>query len=118
MHGVPKDLDLSIFRGKTLTLVGIGEHAVYFHFHPEGLLSVEGTWEVLSSEGTVIDQSMEHADRSEYRVHRLLSHDVVGSELDPPSSFSLRFSNGYVLRVFDDSEQYESFSIQPGDIYV
>jgi hypothetical protein len=30
----------------------------------------------------------------------------------------LRFDNGYTLRVFDHSTQYESFSIQPGDIYV
>jgi hypothetical protein len=43
---------------------------------------------------------------------------VIGSQIDPPRSFSLWFANGLVLRVFDSSRQYESFSIQPGDIYV
>jgi hypothetical protein len=48
----------------------------------------------------------------------LLGQLVVSSQIDPPRSFSLRFGNGLVLRVFDNSPQYESFSIQPGDIHV
>ena len=42
----------------------------------------------------------------------------VGTEIDQPRSFALKFEGGDVLRVFDNSEQYESFSIQPGDIFV
>jgi hypothetical protein len=52
MYGVPQDLDLSIFVGKPLTLVGIGEFQVYFHFHPEGIVTVEGDWDVLGPDGT------------------------------------------------------------------
>ena len=118
MHGVPKDLDLSIFVGKALSLVGIGEHQVSFHFHPEGLVTVEGDWEARGPDGNVIDRSMENSQRTEYRVHRLLGHEVVASEIDAPRSFSLNFSNGVVLQVFDNSKEYESFSIQPGDVYV
>lgn len=118
MHGVPNNLDLSVFEGKELTLVGIGQFQVYFHFHPEGIVTVEGDWEIVDAEGSIIDRSTDNAERSEYRVHRLLGQEMVGSEVDPPRSFSLKFANGLVLRVFDDSEQYESFSIQPGDIYV
>ena len=33
-------------------------------------------------------------------------------------SFTLIFQNGHALTVFDENEQYKSFSIQPGDIYV
>jgi len=43
---------------------------------------------------------------------------VAGTEVDAPRSFALRFAGGEELRVFDDSDQFESFSIQPGDIFV
>ena len=118
MRGVPEDLDLSIFADKTLTLVGIGEFEVSFHFHPDGLLAVQGDWELVGEDGSVIDRSIPNEERVELRVHRLLGELVIGSQIDPPRSFSLRFANGLVLRVFDNSPQYESFSIQPGDIYV
>jgi hypothetical protein len=52
------------------------------------------------------------------RVHQLPGHSVVGFELDPPRSFSLRFASGQELRIYDDSERSESFSIQPGDVFV
>ena len=36
---------------------------------------------------------------------------VVGASVDPPRSSTLQFGNDLSLTVFDDSEQYESFSI-------
>jgi hypothetical protein len=35
-----------------------------------------------------------------------------------PDWFSLTFDNGMVLKVYDASQEYESFSIQPGNVYV
>lgn len=118
MHGVPLDLDLSYFVGKTLTQVSIGEFQVQFAFHPEGIVSVEGDWELRDSTGSLVDRSGPNDERTEYRLHRLLGQDVARWEIDPPTSFSLTFANGLVLRVFDNSTQYESFSIHPGEIYV
>lgn len=43
---------------------------------------------------------------------------VESASIDPAQSFSLTFSSGHRLTVFDDSDLYESFSIQPGDIFV
>jgi hypothetical protein len=95
-------------------------YQVQFHFHPAGSISVEGAWELLTADGTCIDhhQGRDGSDRPPYQLHRLLGHRVVGSEVCPPEWFALRFENGEVLRVFDDSAQYESFSIQPGKILV
>ena len=118
MYGVPPNLDLSFLRGRSLTMVGIGEFQLQFHFHPDGLISVEGKWELIGADGSELDRSRDNSERDEYRVHRLLGQEVVATELDPPQSFSLQFGNGMMLRIFDDSEQYESFSIHPGDIYV
>ena len=88
------------------------------HFHPDGLLTIEGDWELIAEDGSVVDRSIPNGQRAELRVHRLLGQLVMGSQIDPPRSFSLRFGNGLVLRVFDNSPQYESFSIQPDDIHV
>ena len=118
MYGVPKDLNLTQFIGQTLIQIPIGEFQIQFHFHRGGIVSVEGDWELANSEGALIDRSMENANRPAYHVHRLLGQDVVAFTIDAPRSFSLQFANGLALRVFDNSRAYESFSIQPGDIYV
>ena len=118
MYGVSTNLNLSFLIGRPLTMVGLGEFQVQFHFHPEGCVSVEGDWELLGPDSVSIDRSMKNAERAAYRLHRLLGQEVAAFDVDPPRSFSLKFSNGLVLRVFDNSKQYESFSIQPGDIYV
>ena len=126
MYGVPHDLDLSRFVGATLIQICLGEFQVQFHFQATGRsgsagmldIGVEGGWELRDGYGGIIDHSGPNAEREAYRVHRLLGHAVVGTDLDSPRSFALRFAGGGELRIFDDSNQYESFSIQPGDIFV
>ena len=123
MYGVPDDLDLTGFHGATLIQIALAEHNLYFHFQdtdagPLRSILVEGGWEVRAADGEVLDQVQAHAAREYYRVHRLLGQSVVSSSVDAPRSFALRFGSGLELRVFDDSEQYESFSIQPGDVFV
>jgi len=118
MYGVPKDLDLSGFVGKTLIQVCVGEYQIQFHFHPTSGISAERHWELLDGKGGVLDRDIRNAERNAYRVHRLLGQHVQSWEVDPPASFSLTFGNGLILRVHDDSQQFESCSIWPGDIFI
>jgi hypothetical protein len=118
MYGVPKDLDLTRFQGATLVQVALGEHQVLFRFHPEGEIAVEGRWELRDAAGTLVDQARPNAERECYRLHRLLGRAVTSWAIDPPQSFTLHFSGGERLQVFDDSRDHESFSVQPGDIFV
>jgi hypothetical protein len=126
MYGVPADLDLAMFVGAKLTQLGVGEFQLQFNFMapvesrwgPGPSIGVEGKWELRDGAGELVDRSMSNAEREVYRVHVILGHDVVATNLDAPHSFSLRFDDGHELTVFDDSKQYESFSIQPGDIFV
>jgi hypothetical protein len=119
MHGVPVDLDLSRFEGATLIQICIGEYQVQFHFHPQGSISIEGKWELRDLAGALLDASLQtNEERDAYRLHVLLGKRVAGSFVNAPNSFSLRFESGATLMVFDESEEYESFSIQPGGIHV
>ena len=109
-----------MFHGATLERVGLGEFILQLQFggprRPE--IAIEGDWELRSSDGRIIDRQLEPAARDAYRIHLLLGRSVEGSELRAPESFVLRFDSGPVLEVFDRSRDYESFSIQPGDVVV
>jgi hypothetical protein len=127
LYGVPADLDLAVFEGATLVSVDVGEFHLRFEFSRPGeavslgaqpSIGVEGKWELRDGAGTVIDNSMPNSERGAYRVHRILGREVVGTELNPPLSFALRFDDGHALAVFDDSVERESFTIQPGDVIV
>jgi hypothetical protein len=118
MYGVPTNLDLAFLHNGELIQVCIGQYQLQFHFHPVGSISVEGGWELLDKTGQRIDGHCEQPERPPYQLHRLLGHKIVESEVSAPDWFALTFEGGLVLRVFDDSQQYESFSIQPGDIFV
>jgi hypothetical protein len=139
MYGVPANLDLQGLHGSSLTQICVGPLDLQFHFtrEPQGLdpgqvrltgghtISVEGSWRLVDSSGGVIDESAGRVgdkqgsqSRSGMAVRILLAGTVEGSDVDPPRSFTLRFVSGHRLTVFDDSDQYESFSIQPGGIFV
>jgi hypothetical protein len=119
LHGVPATLDLSGFLGAQLQRIDLGKWIIHFHFdmNPAGVIGVEGEWELTSSEGTVLDRQQEPDERDAYRLHHLLLREVVGVSVNAPDSFTLTFDNGLALTIFDLSKEYESFSIQPGDIY-
>lgn len=85
---------------------------------PSGTIGVEGEWELLAADGSPIDRQQEPDARYGYRIHHLLLHDVTGFHVSAPDWFSLTFDNGMVLKIYDASSDYESFSIQPGNIYV
>ena len=116
MNGVPADLNIAFLHGSELIQVCLGQNQLQFHFHPAGSISVEGGWELRDAAGARIDGCHDGPDRPPYQLHRLLGRRVVASEVSAPAWFALRFEGGGVLRVFDDSPQYESFQIEPGGI--
>ena len=120
MYGVPADLDLTHFRGAMLEQIALGPFIIHFRFgaDPEGVISVEGDWELLAPNGHVIDQQQSPEERDAYRLHVLLGRTVVETEVMPPEAFSLTFDSGHRLFIFDRSLEYESFSIQPGSVFV
>jgi hypothetical protein len=123
MYGVPKDLPLQRFVGDSICQIAIGLYGIHFNFNKAGSIMVEGgKWQLYDSVGTIVDESLDDgalpSTRQQYRVHVILESDVTKFEIDAPHSFSLVFLSGHRLTIYDDSPQYESFSIQPGDIFI
>ena len=120
MNGVPPDLDLAPFRGAHLERIDLGPHILHFRFASDRVsptLSVEGPWELHDAEGRLVDSQQAPAKREAYRLHVLLMRTVKDTEVRAPDAIILRFDGGYVLTV-SDQPQYESFSIQPGNVFI
>ena len=117
MYGVKSDLDLSFLIGTELSMVCVGQFQAILHFHPKGSISVEGKYELMSGSGSLLESGRPDEFRTKELLN-LLGAEVKGVTLQPPDSFVLQFSTGHSLRFIDDSHQYESFQIQPGDIII
>jgi hypothetical protein len=111
MYGVPADLPIQAFVGHEANQICLGRFQVQLHFSGVGSIQMEGRWELRDGEGDLVDAAGEHKDRDSYRIHRIIDVPVAAARIDPPRSFTLHFGNDLRLTVFDDSEQYESFSI-------
>lgn len=121
MHGVPPDLPLDRFVGRECNQIGLGRFQIQFQFSGTGSLHVESRWELRCPMGEIIDGAREHVERECYRIHRVIDVPIVRFVIDSPRSFTLFFKTGEALTVFDDSDQYESFSVHlegDGSIYI
>jgi hypothetical protein len=111
MYGVPTDLPVNAFVGREFNQICLGRFQLQFHASGTGSISVEGRWELRDQTQTVVDAEQVHASREVFRLHRIIDVPVVRVEIDPPNAFSIYFENGWTLTIFDDSPQYEAFSI-------
>lgn len=132
MRGVPADLDLQPFIGARLDQICLGKWQLQFSFTrpearigPDFGLSVEGYWELRDAGGALVDhgpnggknrEGTEPIAQATFRAHPLLTLTVVSFHLEPPESFTLTFDDGQRLRVYDNSDRYESFSF--GGVYI
>jgi hypothetical protein len=123
MYGVPKDLPLQRFVGDSICQIALGLCGIHFHFNKAGSIYVDGgKWQIHDASGTIVDESIGNdalpSSRQQYRVHVILDSDVTSFMIDAPHSFTLTFTCGHTLTIYDDSQQYESFCILPDGIYI
>ena len=110
MYGVPSDLPLGRFVGQDLNQIALGRFQLQFHFSGTGSIFAESRWELRGPSGEIVDAACERAERDCHRVHQVIDVPVARYSIDAQRSFTLFFKSGHALTVFDDSEQYESFS--------
>ena len=114
MYGVPADIRLEPLVGREVNTVRIGLYQIWIDFLPDGEISIEGSWELHDEAGALVDRldrSQDVRTRQTFHLHRLLGAKVTRFKINPPTSFTLFLDAGLAITVFDDSEQYESFSI-------
>ncbi len=115
MYGFHDQKLLSWLEGREVEQIGIGEHQVTFHLSPAGHMTVAGGWELLDPAGHVIDRAMEHANRGEYRLHRVIGAAVSEVVVESETAMAVSFANGFRLRLLDDDPRYEAVVMQPGE---
>jgi hypothetical protein len=111
MYGVPADLPLERFVGSELNQIALGRFQTQLHFAGCGSIFIEGRWELHDPNGDLVDRMQDHGTRECYRIHRVLDLPVARFEIEASASFTLIFEPNYRLTVFDESPQYESFSV-------
>lgn len=122
MYGVPPDLNLAPFMGARLINIGLGLANTLFVFEMKALecaeINAEGRWDAIAPDGPVLGgrprQEDDHRPEATLELADLLGRLVEDVALDPPSSFELRLSGGVRLRFYDDSDEFESMTIEPG----
>lgn len=114
MYGVPPDLDLSFLRGAELIQIRLGVYDVQFCFQPDAVLSTGDSWSLFDADGTLIDSGMPFP-RPPFQLHLLLGQRVTETVISAPTHLELVFERGERLRFSDTSEQFESFTINPGE---
>jgi hypothetical protein len=118
MYGIPANLDLSRFVGAELIQLCAGQFQCQFHFDPPTSICVERRWELRDESGQLLDVAVEGTPAGTLNSTVLLGKKIIKTSINVPHSLSLHFESGHVLTIFNDSEPYESFTIQPGNIIV
>jgi hypothetical protein len=110
MHGFHDSGDFAFLRGLEVEQVCLGQYQTQILFHPQGRISMEGQYiHEITSENRQVIQPRSSCGPNE--LYRLLGQSVTDAVVVSDSTLRLSFSNGEMLTLIDDTDQYESFVI-------
>ena len=110
MYGLPHDIDLTFFRGKTLLQVCIGAHDLILNFDGDVNVTVTSSIGCVDSSG--ITQNYSSFREAACAVANFLNQTAVFAEGNKLSTLILKFDGGGMLLIYDDSKDYESYTIK------
>lgn len=117
MYGLDLKIDLSFLKGREVIQVAIGIHGVQFTFDKDVGISVTGSFRYVSREGCFEWQP--GAPQAAAPALRLLGATVERVCGREDGTLELVLSTGDCLTVFDNSKEYESYTISaPGKTIV
>jgi hypothetical protein len=115
MYGLKSDdlRHLEHLRGEDAIQIVVGEFQIHFAtgLKSNGGISVEGRCELLDASGRIVDVWDRGQRSTQFQFFDLLGKTIRDVEIDSEKSFVLTIADGSKLRVVDDSDQYESFSV-------
>ena len=118
MYKIPANIDLSFLIGAELDQISITLSQVYFKFDPEGVISIGSAMEVIDG-GSAFAWDSEKAN-IDLPIKKLFGTKVLKYTVENDRTLVVAFDNGVLLRIYDNSDQYESFQIsdKSGDRYI
>ncbi len=113
MYGLPNDIDLGFFNDRTLVQVCFGAHDVIFNFDGDVSIVVTSSIGCADASGNVHrnDDFREIAPS----VLGLLNQRISSAAGDDAGTLTMRYANGATVCVYDDSKDYESYTIKNGE---
>jgi hypothetical protein len=112
VHGVPKDFDPTGFVGRRLELISFTANTVHFVLEGDYSLTAESSLEHdLGQCAGGIGPIRYEVPVSESGLMQWIGKLVIAGMVERSGTLLLRFEDGQALRLFDDSESYESYKI-------
>ena len=111
MYRIDDDFDPSFFVGAMVQRVCFGPYVVTLDLDGSSV-TIEGSYEHRDG-GRADEVTLPTADS---RLMRLSGKRVESAHVDDPETLRLEFDDGQSLRIFDRSDEYESFKVDRGDV--
>lgn len=118
MHGLPSDFDPVIFVGRQLESVTFAVNAIRLAF--DGDMAITALSEVRYRTTSKADVRIDVTPVADSGLMALLGSHVVDAETRPPGDLTLLLEAGGSVMVFDDSKEFECYSVTTpeGEIFV
>jgi hypothetical protein len=110
MYRFAPDLDFSFCIGSSLAQIAIGKYDVQFKFGSGATIAVQSKAVVFCQKEPIANWSEDNG-WSSLAFHGLLNQSVVRGIVVDERTIELQFSEGLVLRLYDESDEYESMQI-------
>lgn len=111
MYGLSQDTDVSFFIGQTLIQACFGPHDVILNFQDDkpATISIWSSIGCISSDG-MCERIKDFKEQPGF-ILKLMNVPITSSQVLVGGTLRLGFENGRQLEIYDDSDQYESYSI-------
>jgi hypothetical protein len=112
MYGLSRDIDLRFFNGKALLQVCFGANELILNFDGDVSVTVMSLLGCMGSGGSI--QQHEDFRQAAPAVLVLLNQTILSAEGEEAGTLVLKFDGGGTLAIYDDSKNYESYTINNG----
>jgi hypothetical protein len=110
MYRFAPNFDLGFCVGSSLDQIAIGKYDVQFKFGSGATIAVQSQATVLCREEPVANWT-ESEGWSSLAYHRLLNEQVTKGIVIDERTIEIQFTENLALRIYDNSDQYESMQI-------